>query len=548
MKMQKKTIVSLRIVFVCFIISSLLQPLWASAYPEEVLKAKASIKGSMLRSHIDFLSSTYCRGRENGDYGMEVADKYITAVLSGAGVEGAGLIGSYFQTVKLKALSLEKGIRLKIEENAAGVKRVKNARMDWDFLPVNLSAEGEVTAPVVFAGYGITAPEHKYDDYKGIDAAGKIVLVMRHEPGEKDDKSPFEGRKNSKHGTLLTKILNAQAHGAVGILFVTDPLNHENRSVRGGSYMSGTSWMYLRKERLKDHEDFKYMRFLPMLRIIGDDFGVKIPAVVLGGKLCDYLLGEKYSLLDIQEQIDKNMKPNSFPLPGKRVFMDIFFNSEPVSAHNIVARVEGSDPELKKEVVIVGAHYDHLGKDNRGRIYPGADDNASGTAVVIELARAFHNLEQKPKRTILFILFTAEERGLLGSRYYVKDPIFPLEKTVALINLDMLGRNDVDQISVMGKYQYPKLFNIMEAVNKKTVKFELNLSVEFFVRNSDQFPFMRHKVPSLLFNSGTHDQLHTPEDTLDRIIVEKVEKAAHLVFLSLWEISNLPAGTRLTGK
>jgi hypothetical protein len=550
MRVQKKTIESLRIVFIFFVVSTVMLPLWASGYdyPGEVLKARASIKGSMLVSHIEFLSSPYCRGRETGDPGMDVADRYIAAILRGTGVKGAGRIGSYFQPVKLRALTLEKGIGLTIEETASGVKKVKHARLDWDFLPVNLSAEEEVSAPVVFAGYGITAPEHKYDDYKNLNAAGKIVLVMRHEPGEKDDDSPFAGRKNSKHGTLLRKILNAQGHGAVGILFVTDPLNHDERSISGGSFMSGTSWTVLRKERMKEDEDFKYMKFKPMLKIIGDDFGVKIPAVVIGGRLGDYILGDNYSLSDIQEKIDKNMKPHSFPLPGKRVTMDIFFKSEAVKANNIVAKVEGSDPELKEEVVIVGAHYDHMGKDNRGRVKPGADDNASGTAAVMELARAFNSLEQKPKRTILFILFTAEEKGLLGARYYVKDPIFPLEKTLALINLDMVGRNDVDQMSVMGKYQYPGLFKIMEAVNKKTVNFELNLSVEEFVRNSDQFPFMRHKISCLLFNSGMHDQLHTREDTVDRIIVEKVEKVAHLVFLGLWEISNLPAGTRLQGK
>jgi len=548
--MQKKTIESLRIVFIFFMVSSVMLSLWASGgdYPEEVLKARASIKGSMLVSHIEFLSSPYCRGRETGEPGMDVADKYIATVLRGTGVKGAGRIGGYFQDVELKALTLEKGIGLTIEETTPGVKKVKRARLDWDFLPVNLSAEGEVNAPVVFAGYGITAPQHKYDDYKGIDAAGKIVLVMRHEPGEKDEDSPFAGRKNSKHGTLLGKILNAQEHGAVGILFVTDPLNHDEQAISGGSFMSGTSWTVLSKERMKEDEDFKYMTFKPMLKIIGDDFGVKIPAAVIDGRLCDYILGDNYKLPDIQEKIDKNMKPHSFPLPGKRVTMDIFFKSEPVKANNIVAKVEGSDPELKKEVVIVGAHYDHMGKDNRGQVKPGADDNASGTAVVMELARAFDSLEQKPKRTILFILFTAEEKGLLGARYYVKNPIFPLEKTLALINLDMVGRNDVDQISVMGKYQYPELFKIMETINKKTVNFELNLSVEEFVRNSDHFPFMRQKVPFLLFNSGMHDQLHTPEDNVDRIIVEKVEKAAHLAFLGLWEISNLPAGTRFKGK
>ncbi|UCH94461.1 MAG: M20/M25/M40 family metallo-hydrolase [Candidatus Aminicenantes bacterium] len=521
----------------------------ASAFPEEVLQMKASIKGKMLVSYIDFLASDHCRGRETGARGMEVAIKYITTVLAGNEVEGAGKSGTYYQPVNLKTVSLDKGVRLIVEETAltGGVNMVKNARLDWDFLPVIISAEVKVTAPVVFAGYGITAPDHKYNDYKNFNAAGKIVLVMRHEPGENDEKSPFDGQKNSKHGTLLRKILNAQDHGAVGILFVTDPLNHDELSVRGGSFMSGTWWPTLLKEQLqRQHdEDIKYRQFSPRMRIIGEDFGVKIPAAMIDGKLADYILGEKYSLLEIQKKIDSTMTPGSFSLPGKKVTLDIFFKNEPVEAGNIVAKVEGSDPELKHEVVIVGAHYDHVGKDNRGQVYPGADDNASGTAAVMELARAFQNLKQKPKRTILFILFTAEEKGLLGARYYVKNPIFPLEKTLAMICLDMVGRNDVDQLGVIGKYQYPELFKIAETINKKTANFELNLSVEEFIRNSDHTPFMREGIPCLLFNSGMHDQLHTPEDTVDRILPDKIEKATQLVFLTLWEVANLPAGTRL---
>jgi Zn-dependent M28 family amino/carboxypeptidase len=239
------------------------------------------------------------------------------------------------------------------------------------------------------------------------------------------------------------------------------------------------------------------------------------------------------------------MTPYSFPLHGQKVTMDIFFKKEAVEAGNIVAKVEGSDPELKKEVVIVGAHYDHQGKDNRGQVYPGADDNASGTAVVMELARAFQNLKQKPKRTILFILFTAEEKGLLGAHYYMKDPLFPLDKTLAMINLDMVGRNDVDQMAVIGKYQFPKLFKIAETINKKTVNFQFNFSVEQFIRHSDHTPFMRAGIPCIMFNSGMHDQLHTPKDTAGKIIPDKVEKVAQLVFLTLWEVANLPAGTRL---
>ena len=532
---------SLLTLFFFFFTFSLLS-LSAVDIPEEVLKIKNSITGEMIISHIDFLASKYCRGRETGDKGMEVATKYITSVLQGAELEPAGEYGGYFQPVRLKKVSLGEGIHLEVEERRDGVKITKETKLEWDYLPVIISAEKEVTAPLVFAGYGITAAEHKYDDYKNLDVRGKIVLVMRHEPKENDPSSPFEGRRLSNYGTLLSKILNAQKHGAVGILFATDPLNHKDLTP---SATGGTYWPSLRKERMKDDEDFKFMRFSPRMRIVGDDFGVKIPALAIDGKLANYLLGDEYSLISLQKEIDKKMMSRSFLLPGKKITMGVYFKNEPVSAYNIVAKVQGSDPELKEEVVIVGAHYDHVGKDNRGRVYGGADDNASGTAGILELARAFQNLKEKPKRTILFILFTAEEKGLYGSRYYVEDPLYSLEKTVAMINLDMIGRNDVDQMSLIGRYQYPKLFSFIDSTNRETVNFDLNFAVEEFIRQSDHFPFMRKDIPCVFFNSGMHDQLHKPEDTVDRIIPEKTQKVTQLVFLAIWKIANLPPGKSL---
>ena len=517
----------------------------AADFPEEVLAAKRSISGRMVVSHIHFLASKYCRGREPGDIGMEVADQYITSVLNGAGLTPAGDFGSYFQQVKLKKVSLSDRIHLQVVEGSGGTPVIRDAVLDADYLPIIISGEREVTAPVVFAGYGITAPEHNYDDYKNLNVKGRIVLVLRHEPGENDDNSPFEGRTLSKYGTILSKILNAQKHGAVGILFVTGPLNHKDTSLDGAGFFSGTNWPSLQKKRKKNDEDFKYMTFRERWRIIGADFGVKIPAVLIDGALADELLGENQNLKDIQAGMDKNLKPNSFPLFDKKVSMQVYFNNEPVAAHNIVAKVEGSDPVLKDEIVIVGGHYDHLGKDNRGQVNFGADDNASGTSAVLELARAFQNMEVKPKRTIIFILFTAEEKGLLGARYYADHPLLPLEKTIAMFNLDMIGRNDISQLSMLGKYQYPKLFKIVDDVNKKSANFELNFNVEASVRNSDQFPFMRANVPVAFFISGLHDQYHTPRDTVDRIVTEKVEKVAQMVFLALWETANLPAGTTL---
>jgi hypothetical protein len=202
MKRKTKTLVK-HCIFTLIMLSSLIflstVGLEASDFPKEVLQMKTSIKSQMLLSHIDFLASRHCRGRETGERGMEVAIKYITSVLVGAGVERAGQFGTYTQPVKLETVSLDKKVRLTIDAVSltGRVRRVKHARLDWDFLPVIISAEMEVTAPIVFAGYGITAPEHKYDDYRNLDADGKVVLVMRHEPGEKDEKSPFNGQKLS---------------------------------------------------------------------------------------------------------------------------------------------------------------------------------------------------------------------------------------------------------------------------------------------------------------------------------------------------------------
>ena len=528
-----------RLILCCLLVAV---SLFAAEYPPELVQAKQAITGKQLVAHIDFLASDYCRGRETGDIGMEVAMKYLSTILKGAAVSPAGEYGSYSQRVDLKTIDLGVNNRFEIQSRSKGVSEHFFGELEWDFLPVRLSAEKSVTAPVVFAGYGITAPEHKFDDYKGVDASGKVVLVMRHEPGEKDPKSVFEGRKLSKYGSLLSKILNAQAHGAVGILFVNDPNNHDDMEADN---VDGTSWALLRAKAYEDDEDFRFMRFRPRTRIVGDDFGVNIPVLAIDGKVAARLLGGPEVLQDKQTQIDDTFKSQSLQLKDKTVTMEADFFSEPLDAFNLIAKVEGSDPDLKHEIVMVGAHYDHEGKDNRGRVYAGADDNASGTSGVIELARAFQSLPEKPKRTLVFILFTAEEKGLLGSRFYVENPVFPLEKTLAYINLDMIGRNDADQISLIGRYQYPKLYQVIEKVNTKTVNMEIYFSVEEYIRQSDHFPFMKKNVPSIFFNSGNHDQLHRPEDTAERIVSEKIEKVTQMIFLTLWDLANLPAGSDL---
>lgn len=508
-------------------------------YPDVVLALKKTIKAKMILSHIDFLASKFCRGREVGDNGMDLADKYISTVLAGAEIAPSGDNGAYFQNVRLHSVDISDRTGMTITTGNIST----DARLEWDFLPMELSAEAAVAAPLVFAGYGITAPEHRYDDYKNLDVRGKIVLVMRHEPGEKDPKSPFDGVKTSKHGVYLEKILNAQRHGAAAILFVTDPLNHQDLSL-DGDISSSAYWPSLRKKRMEKHEDVQFMRFSHRLKIEDDNFGVRIPAAIVSGTFAQNMLGDR-SLLELQKQLDQNYAVPRSAEPPVKVSLNVYFNYEKIPANNIVFKIEGGDPVLKNEAVIVGAHYDHTGKNNKGEVFGGADDNASGSAVCIELARAFQNLTIKPKRTILFVLFTAEEKGLLGSRYYIKKPIFPLDKTLGYVNLDMVGRNDASQLSIMGKYQYPKFFSIVEEVNRNSANFEFNFSIESYISSSDQFPFMREGIPSIFFTSGTHDEYHTPRDTAGRIVADKVEKVAQLVFLTVWRTADLPAGTQL---
>ncbi len=214
--MRKKKYLVIPIMAFVFIIYLPLFSQTGEDFSPEIQKAKNSIKGRMILSHVEFLASKYCRGRETGTYGMDVAGKYIRSVLKGIGIEPAGRAGSYFQRVRLETFDLSDRNYLHIEEKKHGGKLVKKCVLEQDYIPVLLSAEKEVSAALVFAGYGITAPEYKYDDYKGIDVKGKIVLLIRDEPRQDEESGPFESRTLSKHGTFLSKIANAQKHGALG--------------------------------------------------------------------------------------------------------------------------------------------------------------------------------------------------------------------------------------------------------------------------------------------------------------------------------------------
>jgi Zn-dependent M28 family amino/carboxypeptidase len=247
---------------------------------------------------------------------------------------------------------------------------------------------------------------------------------------------------------------------------------------------------------------------------------------------------------EILKDIDKDLKPRSFEFVNTTLELKTSFDNKLIETQNVIGFLEGTDPVLKNEYVVVGGHYDHVGmgyfgamdKANAGKIHNGADDNASGTAGVIELAEAFSKV--KPKRSIIFIGFTAEEYGLLGAKYYAyQNPLYPLEKTVGMVNLDMISRNDIRMIWIGGVYYSSDMKLLVEEANK-TIGFELFYNVGLYTFASDQGPFIKRNIPSIFFFAGDHEDYHTPSDDIDKVDFEKAEKVSKLAFLSTWLLAN----------
>jgi hypothetical protein len=394
-----------------------------------------------------------------------------------------------------------------------------------DFMPFDMTGSKSVIASVVFAGYGITAPMHDYDDYAGLDANGKVVLVLRHEPGEKDAASPFDGEKDTEYGQVAWKVQNAIDHGAVGVLVVTDPANHRSLAPRGFPWPS----LF---EGIPDEA-------LPLTLAMTDK--EKIPVVQVGEVVIQNLFGSVDSLKALQKQIDVTHKPNSFPLSNIQARLQTTTETMMQPTRNVVGLIEGRDKKLKDEIVVIGAHYDHVGylKKQAGAdsIYNGADDNASGTCAVLAIARAFGASKKKPKRSVLLMAFAGEEKGLFGSRAYVENPLLPLDKTVAMLNLDMVGRNAPDSVSVGGVKSSPDLIEINKEENRE-VGLMLDYSIDSFDNRSDQYNFARKKIPFLFYFTGLHKDYHQVSDHPDKIDEHKIAKIATLAFRVAWRAAN----------
>ncbi len=464
--------------------------------------------------HVRHLASPLMQGRAAGSPELEQAAEYIAGEFRQMGLRPPPSAG-YYQVFAI-AVNTELGPDNHLVWSRRGERHELAIRRD--FLPLTLSGKGRVVGRVVFAGYGISAREYGYDDYAPIDVRNRIVLLLRHEPQEFDRDSIFAGKTYTEHAQLYTKVLNAGEHGARAVLLVNDTRQH------GG--LAGN-----------------FTEFSPY----PGPAPAGVPAFHISAAVARQwfaLAGKDFDT--VQERINRGLEPASFAWPEEfRVSLRSSVQSRRRKVRNVVAWLPGRTAEY----VILGAHYDHIGHgeqfslapNSAGTVHPGADDNASGVAGLIELARWF---ARRPpmRRGLLFLAFSAEEEGLLGSIHYVRHPVLPLKRAVAMINLDMIGRIRNRRVYVGGGHTGTTLLRaLQDHLDDTTLRIDLSESAGY--GSSDHTAFTAHEVPVLFFFSGLHGDYHRPGDTWDKIRArEAVELLSYIaaVVTELAESSDRP--------
>ena len=431
------------------------------------------------------LADPALEGRGVGTAGLEQAADLVEQQMRALGLAPAGDDGTWSQGFEVTTgaeVGIPTALALEGRRHAAGA----------DFEPLGFSTNGTLTAPVVFAGYGITAPGYDYDDYAGLEARDRIVLVFTNEPQEMDSTSRFDGSVNTPFAELRTKAINAREHGALGLLVVNGPRWHAGEPVRkpradGQGYMSSG---------------------------------------LLAGWLADSL-GEALvrhagtTLSAAQSAIDSLGRPHGFAIPDS-VTVTVTLARTRARIRNVVGRLPGRDTT---RVLVLGAHYDHLGyggehslRPDEHAVHPGADDNASGTAALLGVARLLTARARqgwRPEHDLLFAAFTGEEMGVVGSSHFVDRPPRPLESVETMLNMDMVGRLRDDKLMVMGVGTAAEFPALLENANR-SAGFQLTTSSDGY-GPSDHSSFYKRQVPVLMLFTGAHADYHRPSDTWDKI-------------------------------
>ncbi|MEM9886167.1 MAG: M28 family peptidase [Bacteroidota bacterium] len=483
-----------------------------------------SITAEDMRAILTVLASDEYEGRETGTEGQRKAADYIADKFKTFGLPRIGAKNSYFQEMIYTGESWSQ-IKMKVGEEAY--------RHLWDFYSFPTRNSDRPTTKieeVLFLGYGIDDP--KYSDYEGKEVDGKTILIYAGEPKDKEGNYFISGsEKASSWSSNWRKKLETAKEKGVALVLIIDPNIQKNIKENRRFLLSSSMRIGAGEQPEDNFANNIYISSTVAKEIVGGKFKKVVKA---------------------RDRIAKKGKLKSVNIPTDiEVVQDKKIRQ--LIGSNVLGYIEGSDPRMKDEVIVVTAHYDHLGKRGQS-IYNGADDNGSGTATVLEVAEALVKAQKAgagPRRSVLVMLVSGEEKGLLGSQYYAENPIFPLENTVANINVDMVGRVDKkyaknpNYIYVIGS---DRLSTELHEINETANKTYTNLVLDYtynddndpnrYYYRSDHYNFAKKGIPAIFYFNGTHEDYHRSTDTVEKINFEKMEKIGKLVFYTTWELAN----------
>jgi Peptidase family M28/PA domain len=550
-------------------------PSAAAEAVRQAAPANDSITKAALKADLYFLASDDLQGRLTNTPGDRIAADWIASRFERMGLAPEGPNGSYFQPFDLMVETLGSVERnqLKVDRsNQTGTSGVVGAaaRFGGDFYPARFSASDVAVGDLVFAGFGITSRDRQYDDYTGGAARGKIVLVLDHEPGERDPASAFDGVVAAEASSPLRKAQFAQDAGALGVLFVADVHNHPGAQSAPAA-QSGPPTFETSASTYWPATPPRIDRFTLAAWVDR----IKIPAMQISPEFADALVRDSgKSLLQLAQSAETDHGMTPVGIPGVRVTMSAAVDRHRIADRNVVGVIAGSDPRLKDEAVVVCAHYDHEGADGP-RIFNGADDDGSGIVALIEIAEAYAKaaLEgHRPRRTVLFGAWDSEERGLLGAWAYTESPTRPLDQIAAVLNMDMLGRNEevppeggprfrglvaqtaesnANAVNIIGTSRSADMKSAADRANGGIgleLKYRYDNNVSQLMRRSDHWPFLQRGVPGVWFHTGLHPDYHTPGDRPERINYAKMEKIARMVHQMSWDLANANSRPKLMGR
>ena len=505
-----------------------------------------SITAEELSADLHYLAGDEMRGRLVGTPDIERAAEFIASRFESLGLEPGGEDGSFYEPFDLAWFSLAGESQLTVTgEGFTGRSR----GIGQEFYPLNFSATASAEGELTFAGFGIVEPAFSYDDYSGGDVSGKVVMVLEREPGLNDPESEFDGVVTANASTGWRKVLAAQERGAAGVLFVRDI---QNRPAISDFAQAASDYWPSSPRRVE-----RFTLGLWMDRI-------RIPVVQISAGLAERLIaGTGRTLRELATASENDTGLGPIDLPGPVVSMRTSVERYTTPARNVVGLIEGADPVLRNEVVIITAHHDHNGVEGE-TVFNGADDDGSGIVGLLEIAEAYAEATrdgQRPRRTVIFAAWDAEERGLLGAWYHTERPRFTLRNIAAVLNMDMIGRNEevpedggsrfrglevqtaesnANAINILGQTYSADMKAAVEEANEMyglELKFRYDNNRSNLLRRSDHWPFLQNGVPALWFHTGLHPDYHTPDDTPERIEYEKMERIARLVHRTSWSIA-----------